>query len=479
MYIKSDFDTAIAAAIASRPAAATAYQAGDPRLLAQLDAVATMFAMLSQQIDTAETEPFVKARPGTVLADASLKGVLPLARPARVQIAIANPGTVSVSIAAGRGILDGKGRRFSVDGSATVAAGGTGILTALQQTTRTVTQTVSASVPFYAIQVTEAPDGAYLAGVGVADAVGNFSYTPEFCNVAAGDRVFHAETDEYRRLFLRFGADDAGGAVVGHQPANGDVLTITVSECAGLIELEAGAAFQLEYVGTADEGLLRFTLGSILAAGAAPPKLDVLRMLARYPALHDANAVYLSNFDFLLRRHIAGIEFLSVWNEQTEEAVRGANVANINKLFVAIRVWSQNGATTQAQVLAIIARADDSLRVVFVAASLIAVPITVKAQVAAVHDTGDVSAQIVTALLTLYGQGSVAASKGLARTFRMQAVHDELRAHVPALQDQISDFTAVLGTTAAPLPEDFRYFTAGSITVTVTRVQDNVGLWAL
>jgi hypothetical protein len=478
MFLRSDFQAALVAAISSRPAAATAYQAGDPRLLAQVEAIATMLAMLSQQIDAAESEPFLKARAGTVLADAALKGALPLGRPAKVQVSVTNPaGSTSVSLSAGRGILDGKGRRYAVEGAATIAAGTTATVTALQLTSREITHTVSGTTAFYAVQVPPSPEGLFLVGLNVADAIGDFAYTVEFCNVAAGDRVFHVETNEYRQLFIRFGADDTGSAVVGHQPANGDVLTITASECGGLVELDAGAAFSMEYVGSTAEGLLTLALDSILAAGAAPPDIDVLRMLARYPALHDANAVFLSNFDFLLRKHLVGVEFLSVWNEQAEEAVRGASVLNINRLFVSIRVPSQSDATTQAQVRQIVARADDSLRVVFVAAVLIAQPITVTASVAAVHDTGDVSAQIRNTLLALYGQGTVKASRGLARTFRMQEVHTALKAGVPALQDQISDFTATLGSLSGSLPEDFRYLATGSITVTVTQVQDNIGLW--
>lgn len=477
MFLKADFDDALAAAIASRPAAATAYRAGDPRVLAMLGAMSTMLAMLSQQIDLAEAEPFLKARDGTVLADAALKGVLPLARPARVSITVANPGVAPVAIAAGRGVVDGKGRRYVVEAAATIAAAGSGTITAAQAATRTVAHTVAGAGPFYAIQVPESPDALHFAGIEVEDAVGAFTYTPEFCNVEPGARVFHAETDEYRRLWVRFGADDAGGNVVGHQPVNGDAITIRVTECEGKVELAAGAKFGLEYVGSPAEGLLTLTLASVVADGANPPDMDVLRMISRYPALHDANAVFLSNFDFLLRRHLTGVQFLSVWNEQIEEAARGAAVGNINKLFVAFVITGQTTGASQAQIQQIIARADDSYKVTFVAAAPIAVPITVAAQVSVVHDAGDVEAQIRAALLAEYGAGTPAASRGLSNTFRMQRVHQVLREQVVALQDQVSDFSVTIGVTPAPLPEDNRYLTSGSITVTVTRVQTATGLW--
>lgn len=477
MYLKSDFYDALAQAVSARPAAASAFRAGDPRLLAQMDAVATMMAMLSMQIDVAEVEPFVKARTGTVLADAALKGVLPLARPAKVQVDVDNPGVAPVTLTVGRGLLDGKGRRYTVDASATVPAGGTATITAQQLTTRQVAHVVAGSAPFYEVTVPESPEGSFLAGLDVEDGVGAFTYSPDFCNVAAGDRVFNVETDEYRRLRIRFGASDAGGAVIGHQPANGDGLTITLRECAGVIELEAGAGFALEYVGNAAEAELKLTLDSVLSTGAKPPDVDVLRMLARYPALHDSNAVFLSNFDFLLRRKLPDVEFLSVWNEQVEEAARGANVANINKLFVSFVIPSQTSATSQAQIRAAIARADDSYKVAFVTPRVIEVPVTVAAQVSVVHDTDDVEAQIRTVLLTEYGQGSIAASRGMSNTFRLQQLNQLLQDNVPALQDQISDFSVVIGATPAPLPEDYRYFSTASITVTVTRAQEATGLW--
>lgn len=480
MYLKSDFMAALVAAVSSRPAAATAYKAGDPRILAQMDAMATMLAMLSQQVDVAEVEPFLKARMGTVYADASLKGVLPLGRPAKVSVLAANPGAAPLTIVAGRGLLDGKGRRYSVEGSAVLPAGGSATITAVQQTTRTITHTVAGTTAFYSITVDESPDGAFTTGIDVEDTTAAFTYTAEFCNVNAGDRVFHVETDEYRRLTVRFGAADAGGAVVGHQPANGDVLTITVRECDGPIGLEAGANFAFEYIALAAESDVTLTLSQTLADGFEPPDNDVLRVLARYPSLHDSNAVYLSNFDFLLRRQVAGIQFLSVWNEQAEELVRGASVNNINKLFVSIDVPSAVTATTQALVRQVVAKADSSYAVVFLTPVEIEVPVTVTAMVAAVHDPADVEAQIRSSLLGLYGKGTAAAAQGLTRTFRMRYLQEQLKGDVTALQDQISDFTVVLGTTsAAVLPEQFRYFSAASITVTVTRIQDAIGLWSL
>lgn len=478
MYLKSDFLQTLQDAAASRPAVAAAFRAGDPRVIAQVNAVASMFAMLSQQLDVAEVEPFVRARLGTVIADCALKGVLPLGKPAKVSVTVTSTHSSPITLAAGRGILDSKGRRFTIDGAATVPANGTATITAQQLTSRQVLHTVTATAPFYEVLLAASPEGSFVAGLDVEDADGNaYAYTPDFCNVTPGDRVFHVETDEYRRLIVRFGADDAAGAVVGFQPPNGTVLTITMRECAGSLTIDSGSEFALEYVASAPENKLKLTLDEVLSEGAMPPSADVLRMLARYPALNDGNAVFLGNFDFLLRRHMPSLEFLSVWNEQAEELVRGANVANINKLFVAFKMPSQSTSTTQNQIRSIISRADDSYRVQFVTRRDIEVPVTVSAQVSVVHDPADVEAQIRTVLIQQYGQGSVAASRGLTNTFRRQLLNNLLEDNVPALQDQLSDFSVSIGSTPDPLPEDYRYFTDDSITVTVTRAQGSTGLW--
>ena len=463
-FLKADFDAALATAVASRPAAATAYRAGDPRLLAQMDAIATMFAMLSQQLDLAEVEPFVKARDGSILADASLKGVLPLAKPARVVLQATNTGDNIVPLLVGRPVVDGRGRRYVLESSASVTPlsfigplpPGAGEVTAVQLVTRVQTHTVVGSVPFYEVQMTPSAEALKLVGIQVSSPLGPYTYTPDFSNTAPGARVFHVETDEYRRVWIRFGAGSGPVAVIGHQPPNGEVLTITITECEGAVEYEAGARFALEYVTTSDEANIQLELEEVVTSGADPFTMDELRMLARYPGLHDGNAVYLGDFNILLRRHLSNVAFLSVWNEQIEESVRGADVLNINKLFVSFYITGQSEAASEEQIARIVARADDSYKVVFVDRREIEVPITVTAVVAAVHDTADVAAQIRAAVLAEYGNGSLAASQGLQKSFRVQRLQDVLRAAVPALQGTVGDFSISIGASPAPLPINSR-----------------------
>ena len=83
MLTKADFQRAIRDSISSYPAIAPLYQSGDPRVLQHLDAMATMLAMFSAQLETAMSEPFEKTRDTTVLADAAMRGIVRKATPAR------------------------------------------------------------------------------------------------------------------------------------------------------------------------------------------------------------------------------------------------------------------------------------------------------------------------------------------------------------------------------------------------------------
>lgn len=486
-FLKSDFDQRLVEAVSSRTAAATAFRAGDPRLLAQMDAAAGMLAMLSQQIDLAEVEPFIKARDGSILADASLKGVLPLAKPARVVLQATNTGASFVPLLVGRSIVDSRGRRFVLETSASIVPlsfvgplpDDEGKVTAVQMVTREQVHTVSGSRPFYEIQMAPSPEDLKLVGIEVSSPAGAYIYTPDFANITPGARIYHVETDEYKRVWIRFGAGSGASAVIGHQPPNGEVITIKITECEGMVDYEAGARFALEYVGTPDEAMIQLALDEVVSTGANPPTMEELRMLARYPGLHDGNAVYLADFNALLRRHVRNVEFLSVWNEQIEEEVRGPNVLNINKLFISFSILGQTAAASQEQIRRIVARADDSYGITFVARREIQIPITITATVAAVHDVTDVTAQIRLAVLSIYGRGSLAASQGLQKTFRVQRLQEVLRAQVPALQGDVGDFRISIGATVAPLPEDFRFISEASLTITVSRLESSTGLWSI
>lgn len=475
MTTRDQFLQAALNSVSQYPTVAKYVQAGDPRILAQLGAMSTMLGMLSSQVDANYVEPFLKARDSTILADATLKGILPLARACRVSLSIQNTGTTSATVDAGRRFLDFKGRVFEAEAAATILAGQTVPVTCVQLTRRTVTDTVSTPVPFYRVEVTQTDDSVYLNSVNVSVGANAFTYAPDWCNVEPGDLSYQAETDEQRRLWVMMGSD----GVVGYGVQAGDVITIDVTECEGQItNLNPGASFNLENIYTIQDGALKATLGSVLDQGASPPSIADLRVLSRYPAIYDHNAVYLGEFDMLLRRYLSPVRFLSVWNEQIEEAARGANIAHINTLFVAGQVQGMTDTVFQQRVRDLISRADDSYKVVFVTLAPTAVSVSITGSVSVVHDTATVESQIRAAILGVYGDGQAAVSRGMSNPIRNRPIVELLRDQVAAFQDDLSDISVVITLPSTPLPEQFLYISDASLSVTIERASFGTGLWS-
>lgn len=470
-----EIEAAALASLAAFPTVARFVQAQDPRVLAPIRAQAAMLAMLAEQIDNAQFEPFVKSRDSTVLADATLKGVLPLARSCRVSLSVTNNDTAPFTMTANRLLLDPKGRVFMVDSDVIIAAGATALVAATQRTTRTIAHTVTAPTPFYRVEVSPGDDtGTYITTLQVIKDGTEFSYMPDWFNVQPGDLFYQVETDERRRLLVCMGATD----IVGYGVVTGDQFAINVTECEGKVEdLQQGAAFGMQYILTVADGRQDISLDSVTDTGAAPPTVSDLRVIARYPSIYDHNAVYLGEFDMMLRRYITGIRFLSVWNEQIEEQYRGPNEDNINTLFVSGLVDGMTDAAFQARASELIARADDSYGIKFVPAVVSAIPVAITGQIAVVHDKATVEAQIRGAILASYAAGSSLVSSGMSNPLRVQAITKLLKDSVAAFQDDVSDFSVTVTLGSAPLPEHFVQVTNASLSVTLTNANHNGGLW--
>jgi len=474
-YSREDFMAAMVAEISNYPLAAQFYQAGDPRMLAQLGANAAMLALVSVQVDNASMEPFIKARDTTVLADATLKGILPFARPARVTLAVENVDPVNrLTISIGRRLIGEQGRVYVAETGVVVEPGKSGTVAARQMTTRTFRHTVAGSVPFYAVQIPQPMDDELeISGVLVSIGGVSYPYTPEFSNLAANEPGFVLETDEQRRLFAKFGWKDTFGV----QPANGTAIDFIIEETYGVSRLTAAQPFTFESATLPADQSAKITLASVVFVGADPVDIQTMREWAQYPSTYDASAVYLGNFDFLVRRNLPNIRFLSIWNEQIEESVRGASVRNINSLFVAAAI---DGATPQwikSTIANIITSADDSYRIQFVPLVEVPVAITVSAQVSIVHDPDDVKAKIKSKLLELYGRDAAAVKQGMMKP-NHKRIYDGLRDAIPALQDAASDMQISIPAPGAILPEHYRYMTEASMDITVTQSTYNAGLFS-
>jgi hypothetical protein len=460
---KADFQQLIAAEISNYPTAAQFYQARDPRLLAQLDAIAAMFAMLSAEIEVAAAEPFTKARDATVLADASVKGVLPFGKPTLVKLAVTNANTTPVSITAGRRILDTRGRVFVVQAGATVPGNTTGYVTAYQRLTRTFTHTIEESRPFYTVEVPQPEPGRYFVSVEVRLGTATFAYRPGFVNVAVNELAFHLFSDEQRRLYIEFGAAN----IAAYQPSTGEVVTVTVFETEGAIELAAGSKFAFEYSSGPLDTRVTLVLDSVLEPGSAPMDTSTMREVVSYPSTYDQSAVYLGNFDFLIRRNMSPLVFLSVWNERLEEAVRGPSEDNINTLFVAARKTGVAQPTLEAQIEKVIMAADDSYRIAHVDIEDVEIPVTIVAKVQDVYDFTAVGQRIRELVLAEYGVDSAWAKRGQSRILKKR-IYDILENNIQALQGAGSDLDVMITDPEEDmLPEQFRYVSNDSLTVTV------------
>lgn len=476
MLLKEDFDRQIRDTISAYPDVALQYQAGDPRVLAQLGATAAMFGMMSQQLELCSMEPFEKVRDATVLADAALKGILPMGTPALARITVQNPTSGSYTLAAGRRVLDASGKYWTVQSAAVIAAGQTGTASVLQRTVRDEIVTIPASTPFLAVEVPPGEDDKFIAGLSVKRNSDNllFTYKTGFVNTLPGDTVYHVETDEYRRLYVRFGFDD----VVGYQPGAGAQFTFSVNECDGDVRPDNGSPFSLEYILSPADSAVILKMDQLLEPGAAPISIATLRELTKYPSVYNDDAVFLGEFDLLVRKSIPNLAFLSIWNEQLEERVRGPNIDNVNTLFVAVLPPAGGDLTaTQDDISETILAADDSYKIKFYDVVDREIAVSVDAFVAVVNDPAVVASQIKSAIIALYGADTAAAKRGML-VVQNKAISDTLRAKVPALADAVSDLKVSIDA-ALPslLPEHRQFVSDASLTVNVFPVRENIGNW--
>lgn len=495
MLTKSDFTTAIENALSEFPTIEPLYQINDPRVRQATDAMATMLAMLSAQIEAAQTEQFDKTRDCTVLADAAMRGIVPKGKACRVKIKATNEGDFAVRIETGRVLLDSNGLSWRVETAATVPAKGTATFEASQVSEETVSHTVSDTVPFYPIEVPKADDGSYLCSIRVSDATGEYEYRDQYTNTEPGERIYHVEADDRQRVFVRFGCKN----VVGTQPENGTLITLKVLYTGGDITTELESPFAFEYTQNVNENRVSLSLQALVSAGEDPISMTVLHDIARYPAVYRRGAVFLGEFGFLVRSNFPNLQFLSVWNESMEEQVRGVNVANVNCLFVACldesekaieakggdevtepeEITEQDWTETQKAIRKTIAKADDSYRVRFFTPVISKITVKVTASVASSYLATDVEAKIRECILTKYGKESAASRRGLQRPL-YRDIYALIKENVPALSDGEADLQVVIdgGKTADVVrPEQWRFVAEDSLSVDVETTNVVTSSW--
>lgn len=473
---KQDLLEAIASSVVQYPIAYQHYIAGSPVLLAQLMAIATMLEMVSNNVDVASVEPFLKTRDATVLADAAARGILPLGKSAKIRFTATNSSNTPVTLAAFRGFYDEQGRDFMLDTAIVIPANGSVNGFATQHTYREVTHTITTDTPFYEIKVPYLDQDTYIESLNVADVDGNLNYAPEYMVQPNVDttRMYNVETNEYRELFVRFGAE----FVTGYYAPVGTVITLKIYDTLGEAVVNAGTELALTTTVNNAETNVKFVIDAVIDNGSNPHTIDVLRILASYPALFDNSAVFLGNFDYIIRKFIPDLNFLAVWNERVEELVRPPTLDNINKLFISFVRDNSDYDATKELIKAIVKRADDSYRFGFVDTVPVLVPLTVNAVIAPVHDVPTVIDQIKNYMLLNYGRLSKKVSVGRRDNFNNQVIYEQIKKNIPALQDPNSDFRLVFGAMPSPMPEHWRYIDETSITVNVSLLDTGgTGVW--
>lgn len=493
MLTRDDFLQLADDRIANYPALLPHYQVKLPYLMWQLESNAAMLAAHSAQIEVALTESFDKARDATILADAAMRGIVPKAEPARVQILLKNENVTPYTMETGRILFDSKGNPYIVSTPVTVGAGSTGTFEATQVKKETVTHTVVNSTAFYSIQVPDSTDGSFLSGLDVEDVDGFYEYRNSYVNTFPDKRIYHVEVDDKRRVYVRFGQKN----IVGTQPNDGTAITLTVYRSVGEISPAYQSPFDFDYLANQSESLVTLKMNSLLFGGQNPIDIVTLRELAKYPAVYDHNAVFLGEFDFLVRYQFPTLQFLSIWNESVEEVARIASVDNINVLFVA--VLSLDGTetvktetnpaspvapdvitsltATQTLIKAAILAADDSYKVKFYTPVRYKIPTTITAVVSTSYVASEVQAKIIEVILAEYGAAAANSKRGANQPLYRE-IYALLKLKVPELNDGRADLQVTIEQPVGNLrPELWRYIASDSLTVTVTVANITVTGW--
>lgn len=486
MLTQADFEQKIIDQLSSSdPEIVQRYQVGDPLVVQQIRANAAFFALMAREVEVSVNEPFIKSRDSSIIADATNKGILPIATACRAMLQVINNNATAITLDQGRFVEDhAGGRLWRLNASANVAAGAIGEVEVEQCEYRSILHTVAATEDFYHVEI-EAKDDLMLAGIRVRDVASNTTYSQNarWMNVAAGAESYTLTTDSFRRIFVEFGADGRAGRTV----TTGQQFEIAVKECYGEVDIARLKDASLVEVNTAAETKIsvRFKEGGVIANGTNPLSVAQLRVLASYPSLYDENAVFLSNFDYSVRKKfMAKLDFLAVWNETEHESYYAPSYDNVNHLHLCVKAKATvNQAVLESDIQAYIGQLDSLFMGRVITSVVLEKPIIVKIDVrlAAPHDAASVESQIRTLLIGRYGRGQLASSRWIPYGFNAQEVASYLRKNVVAFQDMVSDFSIELPSVASKAyrnkPHWWVFMDDAYITIKTTKTVETGVVW--
>lgn len=460
------------------------YNAQDPRLIQQLNALGGLFVALGKEMDVSEIEPFIKSRERSIIADATNKGILPTGTPCQHNIQIMNNSYDDVSLAQGRLIEDNSGGRYwRLTTSVTIKAQSSTTAIVEQSEYREVKYTVPITEIFHKVSITT-KDDMFLSGITIKDDAVKpniYSLTKRWINSSAGDYCFNLTMDSLQRLIIQFGDSSRAGITA----KVGQVFTIGLTETYGSIDYTSLSDASLVNINTTDEQKLsiKFVSGGLIQSGANPLTVDQLRILSSYPAIYDESAVFLANFDYLVRqKYMTKTNYIAVWNENIQERFYGVSYKDINHLNIA--VYSKNIDEQPKIIESIkqtIATADNLYkdRVNVKLVEEVPYTITITGTLGAVHDADSVTSQIKTLLVEKYGKGQTSSSRWLQNGFNIQEISTLIRDNISAFQDRISDFS-ITPSSRVNKPHEWVYMTNDSITISLAKTAENMGAtWSI
>ncbi|MDO4440575.1 MAG: hypothetical protein Q4B81_00145 [Moraxella sp.] len=483
MLQRAELETVITGALSDYPDVAERYRAGDPTVSAMLGAITNLVMLLSHDTQANITEPFIKSKDKTIIADAISKGILPVATPCQHRLVVENTGTRTVSLSSGRTIEDSVGRAWRLMSAVSVPAGQSKTVLCEQSHIMEHRHTCQVSESFYWLNLPLADD-MHLAAINITKPATKttYRYTPKFMNAKVGEAAYTLVSEDLSSISVIFG----DGERCGQTMQAGDELMIKLTHSYGYIDINSLKQASLDTINNGDERhlLLYFERGGLVRAGADPLSISQMRLLASFPSTYDQNAVFMGNFDMLIRQHLMGrIAFMSVWNESVHERYYGASVDNINHLNLAIVAkTSGDQQALENDAKQLIARADSLLdgRVRLKSAADKPYAVEIEGQLAGVHDMDGVKTQIKELLLAKYGKGTIAASYPNLDGFNRQEIAMLIRENVPAFQDRISDFSVKRLQAEAIRPHEWVYLTESSISVTLTRTAEvSANIWTI
>lgn len=472
MLKQSDVKKRLLINLQDTPEIALRYQNGDPLVTAMLQAQAGMIADQSADIDQAQIEPFIKSNVRTILADATNKGILPIATPCQHYIEIENKGLAAVSISAGRYIDDIQGRTWRLLQTANIGPGEISQVQAEQSQIRVEQYQAIYTESFHQVQL-NIQDELYLSGIKVQDDQGGaYLRRQNWLNCSPGEYAYNVKTDSMRHVIVEFGDDLRCGRTI---QAN-DILNFELTETDGKIDTSVLREASLQELITSDEAKLqlKFTSGGLIRTGTDPLSIEQLRLLSSYPT-HDQSAVFLSDFDYVVRKaFMSRCNYLTVWNEAVQDRYYSATLDDINHLQLAFSAKNESESEQLAIDIKNYIGEIDSLykgRVHQHAVEVRYFNLEVNAKLASVHNVDTVREQIITLLLSKYGRDLLASSYFLADGFNTQEITKSLKDNIAAFQDHISDFSIISDDLVLnPIkPHQWCYMDKSSIKVNIKR----------